>query len=146
MFKIRNPNVIQQVEEWPFKSIKGYTTFFLLFALKLCFSWLEIFFSKYFFKETFFLVLTSGTCFGFNDFKKFYIHKNWRQPPLYQLFTMAAHISTFVESKQMKLGFVITNDKGIYVAKGDSICLFSVQRSGLEKTTNKTLCPLMSYQ
>ena len=26
----------------------------------------------------------------------------------------------------MKLGFVITNDKASYVAKDDSICLFSV--------------------
>ena len=28
----------------------------------------------------------------------------------------------------MKLGFVITNDKARYVAKDDSICLFSVAK------------------
>ena len=37
-------------------------------------------------------------------------------------------ISTLAEPNQMKLGFVITNYKASYVAKEDSICLFSVAK------------------
>ena len=47
---------------------------------------------------------------------------------LYQLFTKAVHISTLVEPSQMKLGFVIKNDKSSYVAKEDITCLFSVAK------------------
>ena len=47
---------------------------------------------------------------------------------LYQLFTKTVHISTLVEPNQMKLGFAITNEKASYIAKKDSICLFSIAK------------------
>ena len=37
-------------------------------------------------------------------------------------------MSTIPEQNQIKLGFVITNDKASYVAKEDSICLFIVAK------------------
>ena len=43
----------------------------------------------------------------------------------------------------MKLGFVITNDKAPYVAKEDSICLFSVAReAALNEQQIKPCVPL----
>ena len=43
----------------------------------------------------------------------------------------------------MKLGFVITNDKASYVAKEDSICLFSVAReAALNEQQIKPCFPL----
>ena len=50
-------------------------------------------------------------------------------------------ISILVEPNQMKLGFVITNDKASYIAKEDSICLFSVAKETPLNKVNKTLCP-----
>ena len=77
---------------------------------------------------SFFLVITSRTCFVFSDFQIFHIHKKLRRPLLYQLFTKAVHLSKLVEPNQMKGGFVISNDKASYVAKEASICLFSVAK------------------
>ena len=37
-------------------------------------------------------------------------------------------MSTLAEPNQIKLGFVINNDKASYVAKEDSICLFIVAK------------------
>ena len=37
-------------------------------------------------------------------------------------------MSTLAEPNQIKLGFMITNDKALYVAKEDSICLFIVAK------------------
>ena len=63
---------------------------------------------------------------------------------IYHLFTKAVHISTLVEPKQMKLGSVITNDKAPYVAKGDSICLFSIAKeTALNKQWIKPCVPLL---
>ena len=59
-----------------------------------------------------------------------------------QLFTEALHISTLVEPNQMELGFTITNDNASYVAKEDSICLFSVAReAALNKQQIKPCVP-----
>ena len=71
-------------------------------------------------------MLTSRTSIAFIDFQIVHIHKKFRRPLLYQLFTKAVHMSTLLEPNQMKLGFVIANDKASYVARKDSICLFSV--------------------
>ena len=79
-----------------------------------------------FLQISFFLVLTPRTCFEFNAFRILHIHNKLRRPLLYQLFTKTVLISTLAEPNQMKLGFVITNDKASYVAKEDSICLFSI--------------------
>jgi hypothetical protein len=47
-----------------------------------------------------------------------------------------------VEPNQMKLGFLITNNKASYVAKGDSICLFSVAKEmALNKQRIKPCVP-----
>ena len=67
-----------------------------------------------------------------------FTHKKLRRPLLYQLFTEALHISPLVEPNQTTLGFVITNDKPSYVAKEDSIRLFSVAR---EAALNKQIIP-----
>ena len=68
--------------------------------------------------------------------------KNFRRPLLYHIFTKAVHLSTLVEPNQMKLGFVITNDKASFVAKGDSICLFSVaKKKALNKQRIKPCVP-----
>ena len=46
----------------------------------------------------------------------------------------------------MKLGFVITNDKASYVAKGDSICLFSVAKeTALNKQRIKPCVPFTRH-
>ena len=46
----------------------------------------------------------------------------------------------------MELGFVITNDKASYVAKEDSICLFSVAReAALIEQQIKPCVPLLGY-
>ena len=51
-------------------------------------------------------------------------------------------ISTLTEPNQMKLGFVITNDKASYVAKEDSICLFSIaEEAALNKKLIKPCVP-----
>ena len=43
----------------------------------------------------------------------------------------------------MKLGFVITNEKASYVAKGDSICLFGVAKeTALNEQRIKPCVPL----
>ena len=90
-----------------------------------------------------FLVLTSRTSLGFNDFQIVHIHKKWRRPLLYQLFTKAVHKSTLVEPNQMMLGFVITNDLASCVARVDSICLFSVAKeAALNKQWIKPCVPL----
>ena len=81
-----------------------------------------------FLQISFFLVLTPRTGFGFNDFHIFHIHKKWRRPLLYQLFSKSVLMSTLAEPNQIKLDFVITNDKASYVAKEDSICLFIVAK------------------
>ena len=86
---------------------------------------------------TFILVLTSRTCFGFDDFKNFQILKKWRWHLLYQLFIKAANISTMWSQTKWSWALWSTNDKASYVAQEDSICLLS----SLEWTTNKTLCP-----
>ena len=78
-----------------------------------------------FLQISFFLVLTPRTCFGFNDFHIFHIHKKkQRRPLLNQLFSKSVLMSTLAEPNQINLGFVITNDKASNVAKEDSICLF----------------------
>ena len=88
-------------------------------------------------------VLTFRTCFGFNDLQILHIHKKWRWPFLYQLFTEALHVSTLVEPNQTELGFVITNDKPSYVAKEYSICLFSVAwEAALNEQPIKPCVPL----
>ena len=87
-----------------------------------------------FWQVPFFLVLTSRSCFGFKDLQIFHIRKKWGRTLLYQLFTKPVHIPLLVEPNQMKSGFVITNDKASYVAKEDSICLFSMAK---EATLNK---------
>ena len=71
------------------------------------------------------MILISRIGFRFNDFHILHIHKKFRQPLLYQLFTKALYKLALVEQIQMKLGFVITNNKASYVTKEDSICLFS---------------------
>ena len=91
-----------------------------------------------------FLVLTSRICFRFIDFQIFHIHKKWRQPFLSQLFSKAAHTSTVVEPNQMKLGFVLTNDKASCVAKEDCIYSFRVaKKAALNKQWIKS-CVLLS--
>ena len=50
------------------KQFKRDTRVSSLFVQKWCFSCLELDFSKYFQQVSFFLVLTSRTCFGLNDF------------------------------------------------------------------------------
>ena len=46
----------------------------------------------------------------------------------------------------MKLGFVITNDKASYVAKEDSICLFSIAKEvALNKQWIKPCVPLQKH-
>ena len=85
---------------------------------------------KYVYQVSFFLVLTSRTCFRINDLKENYTHTKLRLPLLYELFTKAENISTLVEPNQRKLGFVITTNKASYFAQEDSICLFSVAREG----------------
>ena len=43
----------------------------------------------------------------------------------------------------MKLGFVITNDKTSYVAKGDTICLFiNAEETDLKNQQKKPFVPL----
>ena len=85
-------------------------------------------FQNIFLQISFFLVLTPRTCFGFNDFHIFNIHKKWRRPLLYQLFSKSVLMSTLAEPNQIRLGFVITNDKAPYVAKEESICLFIIAK------------------
>ena len=87
-----------------------------------------MFWKGFFLQISFFLVLTSRNCFGFNDFHIFHIHKKWRRPLLYQLFAKSVLMSTLAEPNQINLGFVITNDKASYVAKEDSICLFLIAK------------------
>ena len=88
-------------------------------------------------------MLTSRSCFEFNDFDIVNIHKKWRRPLLYQLFIKTVLISTLTEPNQMKLGFVITNDNASYVAKEDSICLFSIgEEAALIKQWIKPCVPL----
>ena len=118
------------------------TRYYSLFVQKWCFSRLEKDFLKYFFANIFHF----GSCFKFNDFHIVHIHKKLRRPLLYQLFTEALHISTLVEPNQMELGFVITNDKASYVAKEDSICLFSVARkAALNEQQIKPCVPFVSF-
>ena len=83
-----------------------------LFVQKWCYLCLERDFSKHLFGRT---------CFGLNDIQIFHIHNKLRGPLLYQLFTKAVQISTFVQPNQMKLGFVITHNKASYVAEEDSL-------------------------
>ena len=53
-------------------------------------------------------------------------------------------ISTLLEPNQMKVGFVITTDKISYVAKEDSICLFSVAKEmALNEQRIKPCVPLL---
>ena len=54
--------------------------------------------------------------------------------PFKQLLQVKSVPSTHVKPNQMKLDFVVTNDKASYGAKGDSICLFSVAK---EMTLNE---------
>ena len=41
----------------------------------------------------------------------------------------------------MKLSFVITNDKSLFVDKEDGICLFSIAKEAALNKQQKTLCP-----
>ena len=96
-----------------------------------------------FLQISFFLVLTPRTCFELNDFHIFHIHKKWRQPLLYQLFSKSVNMSTLAEPNQIMLGFVITNDKASYFAKEDSICLFILAKeAALNKQWIKPCVPL----
>ena len=47
---------------------------------------------------------------------------------VYQLFSKSVLMSTLSKPNQIKLGFVITNDKASYVAKEHSICLYIVTK------------------
>ena len=81
----------------------------------------------------------------FQIFQIFHIEKKWRRPLLYHLFTKAVHISTLVEPNQMKLGFVITNDKASYVAKEDSIHLFCVAKETALNEQQIKSCVLLLF-
>ena len=94
---------------------------------------------------SFFLVLTSRTCFKFNDFQ-ICINTKKNEDDLSS--TIYLPSSTYINTcgaKPNELGFVISNDKASYVAKGDSICLFSVATQTNKRTTNKTLCPFVVF-
>ena len=101
-------------------------------------------FQNIFLQLSFFLVLTPRTCFRFNDSHIFHIHKKWRQPLLYRLFSKSVLMSTLTEPNQISLGFVITNDKSSYVAKEDSICLFLIAKeAALNEQWIKPCVPLV---
>ena len=99
-------------------------------------------FLKYFFTGRFLFGANLQNSFWIHHLKKIHKHKKIRRPLLYQLFTKAVHISTVLTQTKWSWALWLTNDKASYVAKEDSICLFSVcQRSNLERTMDKTWCP-----
>ena len=61
--------------------------------------------------------------------------------PLPSIYEGCIYINTS-GPKPNELGFVITNDKASYVAKGDSICLFSVTKeTALNEQQTKPCVP-----
>ena len=110
------------------------TRFYPLFVQKWCFSCWERDFSIYFFASTFLFGANFQKSFQIYQFQIFHIHKNWRRPLLYQVYIKAVHILTIWTQTKWSQALWLTNDKALYVAKEDSICLLRVAK---DKTLNK---------
>ena len=125
------------------KVLKGHQGFFIVCSKAVLFMIKKVFLNYF---------LTGLFLFG-ADFRNFFSDLIIYKFSLYTkneddlsssnyLLSLYIYISTLVEPKKIKMGLVITNDKASYVAKGDSICLFSVAKeTALNEQWNKTLCP-----